>query len=250
MPGQQRRPVYTFGKWEIDLGRRELRSRGVATALGSRAFEIIEVLVQSAGELVDKYDLMSRVWPGAVVEENTLQAQISAIRRTFGADRELLKTVAGRGYRLLGEWTQEETDVAERIAISPRAASGFPANFPAAANALIGRTAALTQLSELVSTSRMVTLTGPGGIGKTVLALECGRALFPGFQGNCLLVELASLSDAGLVPSKVASSLGLNWAAEASRRRRLRGRSDRAKCSLCSTIVSISSMPQPSSRKR
>src|ERR1700730_2647693 len=109
MPAQVRPPVYRSGEREIDLARRELRLRGVPTALGSRAFEVVEVLVQSAGELVDKYDLMGRVWPGAAVEENTLQAQISAVRRALGADRELLKTVAGRGYRLLGGWSREET---------------------------------------------------------------------------------------------------------------------------------------------
>ena len=207
MPAPTRSWVYRSGEWEIDLARRELRLRGVPTTLGSRAFEVVEVLVQSGGELVDKYDLMNRVWPGAVVEENTLQAQISALRRTFGADRELLKTIAGRGYRLLGDWAREETIAGRRV--TTRAASGFIANLPAAANTLVGRTAALTQLSELVSSSRMVTLAGPGGIGKTVLALECARALLAKFQGNCLLVELASISDAGLVPSKVASSLGL-----------------------------------------
>src|ERR1700726_3115059 len=109
MPGQDRRPLYKFGAWEIDLARREMRLNGVPTDVGSRAFEIVETLVQSAGELVDKYDLMGRVWPGAAVEENTLQAQISAVRRALGADRELLKTVAGRGYRLLGGWSREET---------------------------------------------------------------------------------------------------------------------------------------------
>src|SRR5215471_6846881 len=106
MPGQDRRPVYKFGAWEIDLARREMRLSGVPTDIGSRAFEIVETLVQSAGELVDKYDLMSRVWPGAVVEENTLQAQISAIRKALGPDRGLLKTIARRGYRLPGDWTR------------------------------------------------------------------------------------------------------------------------------------------------
>src|ERR1700745_1126502 len=102
MPGQDRRPVYKFGAWEIDLARREMRLNGVPADVGSRAFEIVETLVQSAGELIDKYDLMNRVWPGAVVEENTLQAQISAIRKALGPDRGLLKTIAGRGYRPLG----------------------------------------------------------------------------------------------------------------------------------------------------
>ena len=92
MPGHDQRPVYKFGVWEIDLARREMRLNGIATDVGSRAFEIVETLVQSAGELIDKYDLMNRVWPGAAVEENTLQAQISAIRKALGPDRGLLKT--------------------------------------------------------------------------------------------------------------------------------------------------------------
>ena len=207
MSAQIRPPVYRSGEWEIDLARRELRLRGVPTALGSRAFEVVEILVQSAGELVDKYDLMGRVWPGAAVEENTLQAQISAVRRALGADRELLKTVAGRGYRLLGGWSREET-----VAAGPdtaRPAPLFLTNFPTAASGLIGRTADLTEVSKLLSAYRMVTLTGPAGIGKTVLALEVARTLFSGFQGDGLLVELASLAEAGLVPSAVASSLGL-----------------------------------------
>lgn len=99
---QNARAVYASNGWEIDLVRRELRSRGVSVPVGSRAFEILEVLVRSGGELVGKYRLMEQVWPGAIVEENTLQFHISAIRKVLGPDRDLLKTVSGRGYRLLG----------------------------------------------------------------------------------------------------------------------------------------------------
>src|SRR4029077_10136290 len=69
MPGQDQRPVYKFGAWEIDLARREMRLNGIPADVGSRAFEIVETLVQSADQLIDKYDLMNRVWPGAAVEE-------------------------------------------------------------------------------------------------------------------------------------------------------------------------------------
>ncbi|WP_094194126.1 ATP-binding protein [Bradyrhizobium viridifuturi] len=207
MPAQVRPSVYKSGEWEIDLVRRELRFRGLPRALGSRAFEVVEVLVQLAGEVVDKYDLMGRVWPGAAVEENTLQAQISAVRRALGDDRELLKTVAGRGYLLLGDWSQRQSSAADQI--PPGSASSFLTNFPAAASTLIGRSAALAELLELLSSYRTVTLTGPAGIGKTALALEVARNLFASFQGDGMLVELASISDSGLVPSTVASSLGL-----------------------------------------
>jgi len=70
--------VYELDEWEVDLARRELRARGVPVPIGGRAFEIIEVLVQSAGELITKNDLSARVWPGAIVEDNTLQFHISA----------------------------------------------------------------------------------------------------------------------------------------------------------------------------
>jgi DNA-binding winged helix-turn-helix (wHTH) protein len=85
---QGRRLVYESGEWEIDLARRELRARGAPVPIGSRAFDIIEVLVRSAGELVTKHDLTSRVWPGAIVEDTALQFHISAIRKALGPDRE------------------------------------------------------------------------------------------------------------------------------------------------------------------
>src|SRR6202171_1016447 len=208
MPGQDRRPVYKFDAWEIDLARREMRLNGVPTDVGSRAFEIVEVLVQSAGEMIDKYDLMNRVWPGAAVEENTLQAQISAIRRALGPDRGLLKTIAGRGYRLLGHWIIQEDFAWARIPTAEPARS-YVTNLTAPPSALIGRKTAEAQLSELLSTYRMVTMTGPGGIGKTVLAQAVARNLLATFGGDGLLVELVSLSDPALVPFAVATVLGL-----------------------------------------
>jgi len=205
--------VYELDEWEVDLARRELRARGVPVPIGGRAFEIIEVLVQSAGELVSKNDLSARVWPGAIVEDNTLQFHISAIRKAFGRDREMLKTASGRGYRLLGAWTsrQEDTSSVDLIDLEPMRspAEPFQTNLPAAVSELVGRTIALQQLRALLSAYRVVTLTGPGGIGKTRLALEVARGLFPTFQGDLRLVELVSLSDPDLVPSAVAGSLGL-----------------------------------------
>ena len=212
MPAQDRRPIYESGECEVDHARRELRIGGVSVPVGGRAFEIIETLVQSAGELVAKDELMERVWPGAIVEENTLQVHISAVRKALGSHREMLKTESGRGYRLLGNWSVRQNS-------APASASDFepvraPAersltSFPAPASDLIGRDAAVHQLLDLLSAYRVVTLTGPGGIGKTSLTLEVARNLLPGFDGDGALVDLAVLSDPALVPSAVAGSLGL-----------------------------------------
>jgi predicted ATPase/DNA-binding winged helix-turn-helix (wHTH) protein len=205
--------VYELGEWEVDLARRELRARGVPVPIGGRTFEIIEVLVQSAGELVTKSELSARVWPGVFVEDNTLQFHISVIRKALGSDRGILKTVSGRGYRLLGAWTsrQESKSSDDSIDLEPmRSPAGpFQTNLPAAASELIGRADAVQNLHGLLSAYRVVTLTGPGGIGKTRLALEVARGLFPSFHGDVRLVELVSLSDPGLVPTAVTGILGL-----------------------------------------
>jgi predicted ATPase/DNA-binding winged helix-turn-helix (wHTH) protein len=209
MQRQDQRPVYQFRAWEIDLARRELRLNGAAVDIGNRAFEIVEALVQSGGELIDKYALMNRVWPGAIVEENTLQAQISAIRKALGPDRGLLKTSAGRGYRLLGDWIIQPQPSTTAGPPAAEPVRNFVTNLTAAPSTLIGRESAEAQLSELLSTYRMVTMTGPGGIGKTVLAQAVARHLLAAFAGDGLLVELAPISDPALVPFAVATVLGV-----------------------------------------
>src|SRR6202051_3261469 len=144
-------------------------ARGGAVPMANRAFEIIEVLVQSAGELVTKNDLMGRVWPGAIVEDNTLQFHISAIRKALGPDRGILKTASGRGYRLLGAWTsRESTSSVDSMDLEPMRspAEPFQTNLPSAASDLVGRTNAVQHLCGLLSAYRVVTLPGPGGSGE------------------------------------------------------------------------------------
>jgi predicted ATPase/DNA-binding winged helix-turn-helix (wHTH) protein len=211
--------VYAYEQWEIDLGRRELRSRGIPVPLGGRAFEVVTVLVQSATELVTKDHMMERVWPGAVVGDGTLHVHISAVRKALGPDRAMLRTVSGRGYRLLGSWTpQRREGTVAPVYSSPTRTSGAPPanNFPPLITRLIGRAAACQSVRDLVSAYRVVTLTGPGGIGKTSLAIKAVRYLLPDFEDGGWIVELASLSDPGLVPSTVASTLGLKLGGEIS----------------------------------
>jgi predicted ATPase len=166
---------------------------------------------------VTKDDLMARVWPGLTVGENTLQVHISAVRKAFGPDRGMLKTASGRGYRLLGNWTirrKKSPPAAADPESTPLPAQYPRTNLPAAASELIGREAAARQVRDLLSAHRVVTLSGPGGIGKTALALEVARGLSAAFPGGTWFVELASLSDPGLVPSAVASVLGLEAEAD------------------------------------
>jgi DNA-binding winged helix-turn-helix (wHTH) protein len=207
------RPVYASGDCEIDLARRELRVLGSPVPVGGRAFEIIEALARSAGELVTKDDLMKRIWPGAIVMDSTLHVHAAAVRKALGPYRGLLKTESRRGYRLLGDRTIRRQHAAKPpVGLQhKRAVTGeSPAtNFPAAVTRLVGRSAAVQRLHDLVSANRVVTLTGPGGIGKTTLALKVARRVLGEFADGGWLIELASLSDPHLVPSAVAGVLGL-----------------------------------------
>ena len=168
MPAPHRASVFDSGSWELDLARRELRTNGVAVPLGVRAFDIVEVLVQSAGELVTKDEIMRRVWSRAIVEESTLQVHISAIRKALGPDRGLLKTAFGRGYRLTGSWTVREEsrpmapvdtepilprpDLPSQpnlLATSSNLVGPIGTNVPVAASALIGRISSAQHLRDL-----------------------------------------------------------------------------------------------------
>src|SRR5215212_10751521 len=114
-------------------------------ALGDRAFDVLEALLASRGQLVTKDELMRRVWPGTVVEENTLEVHVSAIRKALGPERGLLRTSYGRGYRLLGEWTAcgvGAPDGAAAEGAGHADLAPFRHNLPAASGELIGRIAA------------------------------------------------------------------------------------------------------------
>ena len=216
MSDESIRLVRPEGECEIDLVRRELRVLGSRVPVGGRAFEVIEALARSAGEVVTKDELMDRIWPGAIVSDSTLHVHAGAIRKALGPYRSLLKTELGRGYRLVGDWTARRHDASappvglQRMRVSDRSPV---TNFPATVSHLIGRTAAVPRVRDLISAYRVVTLTGPGGIGKTSLALKVARGIVGEFADGGWLVELASLSDPTLVPSALAGVLELKLGA-------------------------------------
>ena len=184
---------------------------GAPVPLGGRAFEIIAELVQAEGELVSKNDLTEKVWRGIFVDESALRVHIAAIRKAFGPDRDMLGTTVGRGYRLLGAWRIRHVDPpADAVAPAPAPST----NIPAATFDLIGRSSAIIHLRDLLSAYRIVSLVGPGGIGKTALALQASRSTGQGPEVDRLLVELAPLSKGELVPSAVASALGIKLEGE------------------------------------
>jgi predicted ATPase/DNA-binding winged helix-turn-helix (wHTH) protein len=180
--------------------------------LGGRAFELIEILAQSSGRLISKDELMDRLWPGVAVGDNTLAVHVSAVRKALGPFRTVLRTESGRGFRLLGEWTIRDPATPPPVAArhEPAPPSELPlSNVPVSVPDLVGRSVDLQRICDLLSAYRVVTLTGPGGIGKTALALHAARVVLGEFTDGDWVVELGSLSDPALVPSAVSGVLGL-----------------------------------------
>jgi len=116
-----------FGRFRLLPHRRELRADGVAVELGGRAFDVLMVLTEARGGLVTKDEILSRVWPDTVVEENNLVVQISALRKAFGEDRDFIRTVSGRGYRFVADIRTSAAEAAQSAASSnlPTPVSGF-----------------------------------------------------------------------------------------------------------------------------
>jgi predicted ATPase/DNA-binding winged helix-turn-helix (wHTH) protein len=208
-----------FGRFRVLPHRREMIADGKPIRLGGRAFDILMALIEARGAVVTKGALMGRVWPGRVIEENNLQSHISALRAALGPDRDLIRTVSGRGYQFIGEVRALSEAGDERASLGPEEAeSGAlpPTNIPGPVSELIGRDDELAEVVNLMGAHRLVTLTGAGGIGKTRLAVALARELRPHFADGVWLAQFSPLADPKLVPAAVAAPVGLELGGEAS----------------------------------
>jgi predicted ATPase/DNA-binding winged helix-turn-helix (wHTH) protein len=203
-----------FGRFRVVPHRRELLTQGELLKLGGRAFDVLMTLIDARGAIVSKDALMARVWPNRIVEENNLQSQIVALRKAFGPDRDLIRTVSGRGYQFTGEIGVPPASADERagagaVGMEPKS-TGPETNLPEPVSRLIGRDEEISEIVNLVAGHRLVTLTGAGGIGKTRLALALARELLPHFADGVWLAEFSPIADPGLVPATVAAAVGLD----------------------------------------
>jgi len=194
-------PVVAFGRFELVPSRRQLLVNGQPVAIGARAFDLLHALVERRERTVSKNELLDLVWPDVAVEEANLPVQISALRKLLGAAA--IATVPGRGYRFVAPTHQDSAVPRSPVAARPL----LPAHGPPP----IGRDDALRVLAELVRSHTLVTLTGPGGIGKTRLALAAAHTLSQAWPDGAAWVELADvLTDAQVAPA-VAQALQLDF---------------------------------------
>jgi predicted ATPase/DNA-binding winged helix-turn-helix (wHTH) protein len=195
LPGQPEH--YRFGPFKLETDKRRLLKDGATISLRPRAFDLLVVLVDRAGHLVTKDELLDQVWPKMVVEEAALHVQVSALRKVVGS--EAITTVSGRGYQFTLAVTKGDGEA--------NRASRSKHNLPYQLTSFVGREQEIAQLEELVTANRLVTLTGAGGAGKTRLAIEVANRLIDAFADGVWLVELAALSDPQLLPQVVAQAL-------------------------------------------
>ena len=201
-------PPLRFGAFELDVQAGRLRRDGQPVDLAPRPFALLVYLSRNAGRLVSKDELLDAVWGHRHVSDSALKVAVNALRSALGEDPKApkwLETVARRGYRFTTE-PSPSTDPASPPALpeAPRAAGNLPAPEPG----LIGREADLAAVRAAMADHRLVTILGPGGVGKTRLALAAAASEVP--ADGAWLVRLESLADAEPLVATLARTLGLS----------------------------------------
>lgn len=195
-----------FGPFELSLRERVLRRDGVVLPLGGRAIDILIHLAERPGEVVGKKELIDQVWSDVNVEEGSLRVHVAAIRKTLSDGQfgnRYVANVQGRGYSFVGQVARLEDGVANK---SDR--TEHEVGLPARLLKMIGREPVLDDVKDRIRNDRFVTLLGPGGIGKTTVAVAVAHGMAEAFDG-IHFVDLGSLTDPRHVPAAVGTSLGL-----------------------------------------
>jgi predicted ATPase/DNA-binding winged helix-turn-helix (wHTH) protein len=191
-------------------GERFLTKEGAPVELGARTFDILIALVSRPNEIVSKRDLLARVWPDVIVEEGSLRFHIAALRKALGDGEHgarYIATVAGRGYCFVAPLARSGDRGRESAEVVPR----FPyANLPSRLIRMVGRVNDVPKLAAQLTSERLVTIVGAGGVGKTTVAVAVAHEVTEAFAGAVLFVDLGMLSDPKLAATAVASMLGLS----------------------------------------
>jgi predicted ATPase len=187
---------HRFKHFEVRPDGRLLLIDGKPAVVGSRAFDLLLMLIEHRDRVVTKRELLAQLWPRMVVEENNLQIHVSTLRKLVGVAA--IVTVQGRGYRFVLEPLPAESPVVSVL--------------PAVPPSLSGRDSELRQLAQVLQECRLVTVVGPGGIGKTSVALAAARAYGTAHSAGTYWVDLARLptgADEALVAAAIAHAVAL-----------------------------------------
>lgn len=196
-----------FGPYRVHPRQRLVLEGGQPLRLGRRAVEILLVLLEHAGQVVSKQQLIARVWPKSVVEDTNLRVHVAALRKALGdgqAGQRYIVTVAQRGYSFVAPVTFEAPEQLARI---PH--PSLARNLPPRRTRMIGRQGLVESLVAQLPRKRFISLVGSGGIGKTTVALRVAERLLGQYRDGTCLLDLASLNDAAMIAPNLCALLEL-----------------------------------------
>ncbi len=198
---------YTFGSFELFPEQRLLLDDGRTINLGSRALDVLIVLVESAGETVSTARIMARAWPTTTVDKASVRVHMSVLRKMLGDGRDgnrFIANISGRGYAFVAPIRRRQ--VRAPAASSRRAPTG---NLPPPMVGIVGRSDTIAGLAAQLSRCRLLTIVGMGGIGKTTVALAVADRVAASYPDGAWFIALASLPVSDVVSSAVATALGV-----------------------------------------
>jgi predicted ATPase/DNA-binding winged helix-turn-helix (wHTH) protein len=197
-----------FGPFELNVAERSLNKANQAVPLGGRAYDILVALLENAGEVVGKAELIARAWPDVTVEEGSLRVHLSALRKALGDGQfgnKYIASIQGHGYSFIAPVTRLPADHD-----SCNASAGM-SNLPPALGRMVGRENVVLEIQGLLRTEqRLITILGAGGIGKTTVALSVGHGALAEFSGAAFLVDLSAVNDKEHLIGAIASAVGLD----------------------------------------
>jgi predicted ATPase/DNA-binding winged helix-turn-helix (wHTH) protein len=202
LPGATR---VLFGPFELSAAERSLKKAGEVVSVGGRAFDILTALVDKAGEVVSKDELIAKAWPDVTVEEGSLRVHLSALRKALGDGQfgtKYIENVQGRGYCFVVPIRRQADDDDHGLT-----SSGI-SNLPPPLGRMIGRDDAVRDIRTMLKSRRLTTILGAGGIGKTTVALAVGHAALADFKGQVFFVDLSAVRDREQVTSAIATAIG------------------------------------------
>src|SRR3984893_14430541 len=197
--------VLSFGPFSLFVAERLLKKGDEPMPLGGRALDILIALTEQAGEVVSHKKLISSVWPDVTVEEANLRFQIAALRKALG-DGRYISNIAGRGYCFVVPVTR--SSARQTVPVTGITTTERVQKLPPRLARMVGRDDTVRALTQQLQEWRFVSIVGPGGVGKTTVAISVAHTLSDGFHDAVFFIDLAALTDPQLVPTAIASALG------------------------------------------
>lgn len=213
-PGTHFPDTVMFGPFSVSALGRQLERDGVPVDVGSRAFDILLVLLERAGQIIGNRELIARVWRDVVVEESSLRVNIAGLRRALDDGRDGARYIANipsQGYCFVAPVARPAAVPSQKtVDATPRAAAPPVASFlPKPLARMVGRDALIPALCDQLMMHRFLSIVGPGGMGKTTVAVALAHALLAEFDDAICFFDLGALTAPALLASTMAATLGL-----------------------------------------